>query len=152
MTAPASGLLAPADTFDATDPGDLAALAVLTGQPTGIGDHTPHDLLITLRAVYAEMLRRKTSHRLLGLDLTDLAQAEALFRDPGPDGAEARRLGTDIAHEGYMVGVFVVADYGPNELPDHDTDDTQGAAPTPPRTVAAPCHPARVNAHEVHTS
>ncbi|GAA3180582.1 hypothetical protein [Nonomuraea roseoviolacea] len=146
--------LLPSDDFDASNAADLAALAKLTGQPTGVGDHTPADLLVTLRAVHAEMLRRKNSHQLLCLELSDLDQAERLFADPGPEGTEARLLGRRLTTEGYMVGVCVVADYGPNELPDDtdETDDTQGAAPTPPRTVTAPCHPARSNGHEVPTS
>ncbi|GAA0445341.1 hypothetical protein Acor_83350 [Acrocarpospora corrugata] len=32
------------------------------------------------------------------------------------------------------------------------TSSTQGAAPTPPRTVAAPCHPAHSKRHEVTSS
>lgn len=153
MTSPTPDLL-PSDDFDANDPGDLAALAALTGQPTGVGDHTPADLLATLRTVHAEMLRRRFSHRGLCLELSDLDQAESLFADPGPAGDEARLLGRRIAEEGYMVRVLVIADYGPNELPDDfdETDDTQGAAPTPPRTVTTPCHPATRNEHEVHTS
>ncbi len=118
-TTPTPDLL-PSDTFDANDPNDLAALA----QMTGAADLTCGDLLRTLRAVHDEMLRRKTSHRLMVLDLTDLRQAEALFSAPGPDGDEARRLGNHIAQAGHMVGVFVVADYGPNELPDDEPDAT----------------------------
>ncbi|MEW9527293.1 hypothetical protein [Microbispora sp. NPDC049125] len=154
MTTPVPDLL-PSDDFDATNPSDLAALATLTGQPTGVGDHTPEDLLLTLRAVHAEMLRRKNSHRLLTLDLTDLHQAEALFADPGPVGTEARLLGRRITSEGWVVGVLVVADYGPNELPDDDTDsdsdDTQDAAPSA-KTTAAPCHPRHISEHEVTSS
>ncbi|OPG04055.1 hypothetical protein [Microbispora sp. GKU 823] len=143
MTAPD---LLPSDNFDAADADDLAKLARLTGT----GDLTPGDLLRTLRAVHGEMLRRKTSHRLLLIDLTDLHQAEVLFRDLGPAGDEARRLGHRIAQDGHMVGVFVTADYGPNELPD-DADDTQGAAPSA-KTTAAPCHPAHISEHEVTSS
>lgn len=159
MTSPMPDLL-PCDDFDAGNPSDLAALATLTGRPTGVGDHTPADLLITLRAVHTELLRRKNSHRLLCLELSDLDQAERLFADPGPAGAEARLLGNRITAEGYMVGIHVIADYGPNELPD-DTGhtgriddiptDTQGATSSA-KTPAAPCHPATHNEHEVHTS
>lgn len=116
-----SDLLVESDDFDAANPADLAALAELTGQQTGVGDGTPADLLVTLRAVYAEILRRKNSHRPLWVELTDLDQVEALGCDPGPAGQEARRLAHWIYLEGYMVGVGLVADYGPNELPD-DTD------------------------------
>ncbi|MEU7895566.1 hypothetical protein AB0B45_22265 [Nonomuraea sp. NPDC049152] len=117
------------DDFDASNPADLAALAELTGQPTGTGDCTPGDLLVTLRAVYAEILRRKNSHRPLWVELTNLNQYEALGRDPGPAGQEARWLARWIHLEGYMVGVGVVADYGPNELPDDDQDTDQDVTP-----------------------
>ncbi|WP_219459964.1 DUF2637 domain-containing protein [Nonomuraea rhizosphaerae] len=49
--------------------------------------------------------------------------------------------------------------HGPTAEPEADetrsdrtSSTTQGAAPTPPRTVAAPHHPATAKAHEVHTS
>lgn len=45
--------------------------------------------------------------------------------------------------------------HGPTADPDTDqkrSDRTRGAAPTPPRTVAAPHDPATVKAHEVHSS
>ncbi|MFI6637391.1 DUF2637 domain-containing protein [Nonomuraea fuscirosea] len=52
-----------------------------------------------------------------------------------------------------------VGPHGPteDERPDEARSDrtpsqTQGAAPTPPRTVAAPRHPATAKAHEVHSS
>ncbi|GAA3308606.1 hypothetical protein [Nonomuraea dietziae] len=111
----------------------------------------PGDLLVTLRAVYAEILRRKNSHRPLWVELTDLDQCEALGCDPGPAGQEARRLARWIHLEGYMVGVGVVADYGPNELPDDDTDNTQGATPSA-KTTVAPCCPAPSSGNEVLTS
>ncbi|GAA4215567.1 hypothetical protein [Microbispora amethystogenes] len=147
MTTPPTPDLLPCDTFDAADASDLAKLAALTGT----GDLTPGDLLRTLQAVHAELLRRKNSHRLLVLDLTDLHQAEALFSDLGPAGDQARRIGRRIAEDGHMVGVLVVADYGPNELPDDDSDDTQGATSSA-KTPAAPCHPAPISEHEVTSS
>jgi tetraacyldisaccharide-1-P 4'-kinase len=46
------------DTFNAADFGDLAKLPALTG----IGD--PADVLATLRALHAEMLRRASAQRI----------------------------------------------------------------------------------------
>ncbi|RJL20183.1 hypothetical protein [Bailinhaonella thermotolerans] len=103
--------LNPSDEFDANVPAEMAALSALIGQPTGTGDGTPADLLMTLRAVHAEMTRRQTSHRLLYLNMPDQEQISGLFGDPGPDGIEATRLARDIQNYGFMVGVGVYATY-----------------------------------------
>ena len=181
MTTSTVSDLLPSDDFNAGDPSDLAALARLTGQPTGIGDGTAEDLLVSLRALHAEMQRRQNSHRLLTLLMDNSDQNRALFADPGPLGQEARRLADRIHWGGYMVGVGGVAyfddpahlDPGPDAVgphgptaDTHPTDRTdaarsdrasspftteQGTAPSR-QTEAAPCHPATRNEHEVPTS
>lgn len=111
MNRPTFDDLIPSDDFDADNPAHMARFARLTGQPTGTGDGTPADLLISLRALHAEMQRRRDSHRMLALVMNNHEQNRALFADPGPLGDEARHLADRIHMGGWMVGIFGVAHF-----------------------------------------
>ncbi|MEU7743357.1 hypothetical protein [Nonomuraea sp. NPDC049158] len=72
-------------------------------------------------------------------------ESQALFGGlPGQGkSAAVRQAVAEVLARGRAAGVLVVL------TAKNTPSRTQGAASTPPRTVAAPCNPARCNGHEV---